>query len=486
MNTNRLPVSVLRRLVLSALVFLSACAVGPDYVRPQLDLGTEFLQTPVQDSEHGQWQRAAVSEAVPDTRWWEVFDDEELNRLMLALDASNPSLEQAQARYQQAQANLRQTRSGFFPQLDLSSSAGRSGNQGGVDNSYSLSANAAWEVDVWGRIRRETESGTAATQASKADMAATRLSLQSTLAQTYIRYRALEATERLLMQTVEAYARSLQINQVRVQAGYSPLSDAASARSQLENARTSLLAQARQKALLFHSLAVLTGQPPANFALQAGASWPEQPAIPTAIPTALLTQRPDITAAERRMAQANAQIGVAQAAWLPSFSLSASGGYRAAQLSDWFSAPAQFWSLGPALALSLFDAGGRAARVDAAKADYLLQVAAYRESVLTAIREVEDALAEVYGLEQEQASNARSLQAARESLVLMQNQFEAGLVDYLSLAQVETNLLSVERNELDLASERMQAAIRLLVALGGGWDDRLLQEAGQKQDAAPL
>lgn len=478
MNMPLLPALALRGVAVSALVLLSACAVGPDYVRPQVDVGSHFLQTPTQSSEFGTWQQVQAQGAVqvPDTHWWRIFQDAELDRLMRALNDSNPSLEQAQARYQQAQANLRQTRSTLFPQLDLASNTSRAGEQSRVGNSYGLNANVSWELDVWGRIRRQTESGAAAAQASQADLAAIQLSLQANLAQTYLRYRAHEATERLLEQTVQAYQRSLEINESRVAAGYSPLSDAASALSQLENARTSLLAHARQKALLFHSMAVLTGQVPADFVLQAGASWPEQPSIPVSLPSVLLTQRPDVAVAERKMAQANAEIGVTQAAWLPSFSLSATGGYRAAHLSDWLTAPSQFWSLGPALALTLFDAGGRAARVDAAKAGYAQQVAAYREVVLTAIREVEDALAELYGYEQEQLSNARSLKAARESLVLMRNQFEAGQVDYLSLAQVETNQLSVERTALDLASERMQAAVRLLVALGGGWQESLLEQ----------
>lgn len=478
MNMPLLPAFALRGVAVSALVLLSACAVGPDYVRPQVDVGSHFLQTPTQSSEFGTWQQVQAQGAVqvPDTHWWRIFQDAELDRLMRALNDSNPSLEQAQARYQQAQANLRQTRSTLFPQLDLASNTSRAGEQSRVGNSYGLNANVSWELDVWGRIRRQTESGAAAAQASQADLAAIQLSLQANLAQTYLRYRAHEATERLLEQTVQAYQRSLEINESRVAAGYSPLSDAASALSQLENARTSLLAHARQKALLFHSMAVLTGQVPADFVLQAGASWPEQPSIPVSLPSVLLTQRPDVAVAERKMAQANAEIGVTQAAWLPSFSFSATGGYRAAHLSDWLTAPSQFWSLGPALALTLFDAGGRAARVDAAKAGYAQQVAAYREVVLTAIREVEDALAELYGYEQEQLSNARSLKAARESLVLMRNQFEAGQVDYLSLAQVETNQLSVERTALDLASERMQAAVRLLVALGGGWQESLLEQ----------
>lgn len=467
----------LRGVAVSALVFLTACAVGPDYVKPQLEVGAGFLQTPVQNSEFGQWRQVPVSAGVPDTRWWLGFQDAELDRLMQALDASNPSLEQVLARYQQAQANLRQTQSTLFPQLDLSSSVSRDGSRTNIGNSHNLSANVSWELDVWGRIRRQTESGAAAAKASQADLAAVRLSLQSNLAQTYLRYRAHEATEHLLEQTVQAYQRSLQVNESRVEAGYSPLSDAASALSQLENARTSLLSHARQKALLFHSMAVLTGQVPAEFSLQAGGGYPTQPSIPVALPSALLVQRPDIVVAERKMAQANAEIGVAQAAWLPNFTLSASGGYRAAQFSDWLTAPSQVWSLGPALALSLFDAGGRAARVDASKAGYQIQVAAYREAVLTAIREVEDALAELYGYEQEQASNDRSLKAARESLTLMRNQFEAGQVDYLSLAQVETNTLSVERSAIDLASERLQAAVRLLVALGGGWQESLLEQA---------
>lgn len=450
-------------------VLLGGCSVGPDYVRPDIDIGVNFLQAPEQTAQHGLWQPVSLTQLPIDRQWWRAFKDAELDRLIETLNESNPTLQQAQARYRQAQANLAQTRSSLFPQLDLSSGAQRSGSQAGVDKNLNLSASVSWELDLWGRVRRQLESDSASMQASEADLAAIELSLQSTLAQTYLRYRALQATERLLEQTVDAYERSLEINEHRLQAGYSAFSDVAAARSQLESARTSLLSQARHKALLFHSMATLTGQAPANFALQAGAAWPEQPAIAASLPSALLLQRPDVAAAERRVAQANAAIGVAQAAWLPSFSFSANGGYRASQFADWLSAPARFWSLGPALALSLFDAGARTARVEAAQAGYDIQAGAYREQVLTAIKEVEDALAELQGLAHEQISNERSLQAGRESLALTRNQFEAGLVDYLSLAQVQTNLLGLERAALDLASERMQAAVRLLVALGGGW-----------------
>src|SRR3546814_587541 len=294
--------------------------------------------------------------------------------------------------------------------------------------------------------------------------------MQSTLAQTYFRLRIMDAEKRLLQQTVAAYERSLTMTQNRYNAGVAAQADVEVSRAQLENGRTQLLALDWQRAQLEHAIAVLLGKAPSAFTLEPSVTLAAVPAIPVGLPSQLLQRRPDVAAAERRTAQANARIGVAQAAWFPDLTLSAQAGYRSGQWAQWLTAPASFWSLGPALALTIFDGGAREAQVKEARAGYDAQAAAYRQTVLTALREVEDYLVQLHVLGQEQATQGRALAAARESLRLTQNQYEAGLIDYLSVVQVETTALSTERAALSLASDRLAASVQLIAALGGGWE----------------
>ncbi|WP_454007079.1 efflux transporter outer membrane subunit [Alcaligenes sp. Marseille-Q7550] len=470
MPANRLFFAPLTRLSLALLLgALAGCAVGPDYQRPDAPVGEHFREARVE----GAWKTAQPADLQARGAWWAAFNDGVLDELMRGLNTQNFSVQQAEARVRQAQAALSNARSGLFPQVNGTAASTRRGSGSGQTSqsgsTYDLNANVSWEVDLWGRIRRQVESGDASLQASAADMVATRLSLQSQLAQTYFQYRSAESAERLLDQTVQAYERSLQINQNRLDAGFSAQSDVAAALSQLEGARTQRLALNREKAGYQHALAVLVGRPPSQFELVPHAPWPVVPDIPVGLPSSLLERRPDVARAERRMAQANAEIGVAKAAWFPSLKLNASGGFSSSDLSEWLTAPARVWSLGPSLALTLLDFGARRAKVEQAEAGYDEQVAAYRQTVLTALKEVEDALSDLNGLGLEQASQARALAAARESLQLTRNQFDAGLVDYLSLAQTETTAFSAERQALDLESQRLRAAVKLLVALGGGW-----------------
>ena len=462
---------ILSRFALAGMVLLlSACAVGPDYQRPEAPVGEHFRE----EVRSTAWKQAEPADLKDRGPWWESFNDGVLNTLMQSLNEQNFTLQQAQARVRQAQATLSNTRSTQFPQVGSSVGTTRRGSGSGdtsqSSSAYDASITVNWEVDLWGRIRRQVEAGDAGLQASAADMAATRLSLQSQLAQTYLQYRSVESSERVLDETVAAYERSLQINQNRLDAGFSAPGDVAAALSQLEGARTQRLALNREKATYQHAMAVLIGRAPSQFEVVPHAPWPVAPDIPVGLPSSLLERRPDVARAERRMAQANAQIGVAKAAWFPSLSLKASGGFSSSDLSEWLTAPARVWSLGPAFALTLLDFGARRAQVEQAEASYDEQLAAYRQTVLDALKEVEDALSERNGLELEQASQARSLAAARESLRLTRNQFDAGLVDFLSLAQTQATALSAERQALDLESQRLRAAVKLMVALGGGWD----------------
>ena len=466
----------LRAGLLAFSVALAGCAVGPDHHLPVVQVGDHY-------KEAEGWKQATPSDAAPRPDWWRAFNDPQLDRLMAEMLQDNLDIAQAEARQRQAQALVRSAGAGFFPTVATSASATRAGGGtgggggglggsggGGVGNQYSLSGNVSWEVDLWGRVRRTVEAGQAGAQASAADVANTRLSMQSTLAQTYFQLRAFDAEKDLFQQTVAAYERSLEMTQNRYDAGVAAQADVATARTQLENARTQMLALERQRAQLEHALAVLLGRAPSQFGLEVGSLAGLVPIVPAAgLPSQLLERRPDIAAAERRTAQANARIGVAQSAWFPDLTLSAQTGYRGSQWAEWLSAPFHFWSLGPALALTIFDGGARQAQLDEARAAYDEQVAAYRLTVLSALQEVEDFLVQLRVLEQEQETQGRALAAARESLQLTQNQYDAGLIDYLSVVQVETTALNAERAALSLRLSRLIASVQLMTALGGGW-----------------
>lgn len=479
----------------SGLLLLSACAVGPDYRQPTLDVGTSYkeanstgragsLSAQEANAAPG-WVLAQPSDAALRGDWWQLFNDPVLSGLMEKLQSANLSIVQAEAQYRQAQALLQSARSGFFPTVGTSASATRSGTGSngssggsgstsfsgdGSNNQYTLSGNVSWEADLWGKVRRSVESSRAGLEASAADVATTRLSMQSTLAQTYFRLRVMDAEQRLLQQTVAAYERSLTTTLNRYQAGVAAQADVAVSRTQLENTRTQLLALDWQRAQLEHAIAVLVGLPPSGFAMNTAQVLGTVPVVPVGLPSQLLERRPDVAAAERRTAEANANIGVAQAAWFPDLTLSAQAGFRSGQWTQWLAAPASFWSLGPALALTLFDGGARQAQLEQARAGYDAQVAAYRLTVLTALREVEDYLVQLHVLGQEQMTQGRALESARESLRLTQNQYEAGLIDYLSVVQVETTALSTERAALQLTADRLVASVQLIAALGGGWE----------------
>jgi NodT family efflux transporter outer membrane factor (OMF) lipoprotein len=339
-----------------------------------------------------------------------------------------------------------------------------------VSNQYSLTGSVSWELDVWGRVRRSVESSEASAAASLADLGATRLSAQAALAQTYLQLRVRDEQKRLLDATVAAYEKSLQLTQNRYEVGVAGQADVAVARTQVESTRAQSIDLDWQRGQYEHAIAVLMGQAPSQFALPPKVFGLKLPQIPVGLPSELLERRPDVAAAERRAAAANAQIGVAQAAWFPSLMLSADGGFRNGEFAELLTAPARFWSLGPALALTIFDGGAREAQVEQARASYDAQAAAYRQAALTGLREVEDYLIQLRVMEQEQIVQRRALESARESLRLIQNQYKAGLVDYLSVAVVDATALNSERNAISLLGNRLVASVNLIVALGGGWD----------------
>jgi len=449
------------------LSLLAACAVGPDYTTPEVAVGTEFQQLSTQQGQEG-WRPSQPKTVQKD--WWQVFNDPQLAPWLDELLQRNASLEQAEARYRAAQAALEGARSSFWPQLGTQAGMQRRGEgRMSPTKQYNLSANVSWELDVWGRVRRQVEGSEAQLQASAADLEGVKLSLISTFLQTYFQYQLNMELLELYAQTIDIYEHTLSITENRYAAGMVARSDVDSAISQLESARVQKQNALRQHEQLEHALAVLLGEAPSVREFVAQPREFDYPEMPVTVPSALLERRPDIVAAERRVAAANAEIGVAQTAWFPEFSFDMQGGYRSSSWADWISTPARFWSLGPALALSIFDGGARRSRVEQARAQYDETVAQYRDTVLSALQEVEDLFADWQSLQKEEQSQERALAASRSALRSMTEQYELGMVDYLSLAQVEASTLNAEQAMLDLKNEQLLTAVRLFTALGGGW-----------------
>lgn len=454
-------------LAVAASLMLSACAVGPDYRRPAQEVGSAYGGAP-----DGQWYPARPEMAVAQG-WWHAFGDQTLDDLMARMPRANPDLAQSEAQYRQARAALAASRAALFPTVGASTSVGRgaqgASSAGGPATTYTMTGSVNWEADLWGRVRRNVEAARASAQASEADLAAMRLSLQSTLAQAYFAVRLSQLQDALLARTLREYSLALEMTRNRLAAGIASPADVAAASAQLDQTRVQRIRLGWQRGQQVHAIAVLLGEVPARFRLPDGQGLPTVPGVPAGIPSSLLQHRPDIAAAERRAAQANAQIGVAQAAWFPNLTLSAQGGYSAGAFASWITAPARFWTLGPALAMTIFDGGARSAAVTQARAAYDAQAAAYRKTVLDALREVEDALVQAHDMIDEQAAQDRALTAARETLRQTVNQYQAGLLDYLSVVQAQATALSAEQNALSLRAQRLDVVVQLVAALGGGW-----------------
>jgi NodT family efflux transporter outer membrane factor (OMF) lipoprotein len=459
-------------------LLLAGCAVGPDYQRPDVD-------TPAAYKEAGDWKKAEPQDEAPRGNWWEVYGDPGLNQLVPRIEISNQNVAAAAAQYRQATALLGQAQAAWFPTVTGSFTGTRSQGTSSslssgttstsvtpgspIRNSVRPSLSATWEADIWGSVSRNVEASQASAQASAADLQAALLSAQATLVQSYLQLRINDAQQRLLADTVKAYERSLEITRNRYEAGIAGRVDVAQAEAQLKSTQAQAIDLEAQRAQLEHAIAVLLGKAPANFSLAAAQSVPKLPALPDALPSELLERRPDIAAAERRMAQANAQIGVATAAFFPTLTLSTTAGYQNSSLAQLFTLPNRFWSIGPALAMTLFDAGARSSQKEAAVAGYDKSVATYRQTVLAAFQEVEDNLATLRVLDEEAGMQHAAAQAAAEALALTQNQYEAGIVSYLNVVTTQAAALSAARAELDVAGRRLVANTTLLKALGGSW-----------------
>lgn len=455
----------------ASLALLAACTVGPEYVRPTVD-------TPPAYKEAGDWKVAQPRDTVERGKWWEIFGDAQLNALVEQIDISNQNVRIAEAQFRQARALVQQARAALFPSVTANASATRSGSSsgsgnstraGGVINSYNLALDAGWEVDIWGRVRKTVESNVAGAQASAADLEAARLSAQAELALNYLLLRVLDAQRQLLEDTAATYQKSLDLNRNRYAAGVAGKVDVAQAETQLKSTQAQAIDVGVQRAQLEHAIAVLIGKPPAEFALAPVQFDLAMPPVPLGLPSELLERRPDIAAAERRVAAANAQIGVAKAAFFPSLMLSASGGFVSSTFAEWLTAPSRIWAIGPSIVQSIFDAGLRRAQTDQAIAAYDANVANYRQTVLSGFREVEDNLAALRILEQESRVQEDAVRAARESVNLTVNQYKAGTVSFLNVAIVQTAQLNNERTAVSILGQRFGAAVTLVRALGGGW-----------------
>lgn len=444
---------------------LAACAATPPEAPVKIALPASYAQA------QSGWEPAQAMAAAPRGAWWSVFDDPVLAGLETQVAQHNQSLAAQLAAYEQAQAAVAQAQAAYYPAVTAGASANRArtAGNGAVGNSLSASLGASWEPDLWGKVRLQVQAGQATAAASAATLANTQLSLQSTLATSYLQLRTVDAQIVLAQNTVAAYQRALQITDNRYKAGVGTAADVASARTQLLQAQTSLTDLGVTRVQLQNAIAVLVGKPPAEFSLPASDTLPEVPAIPAGIPAQLLQRRPDLAAAQAQVQAANAQIGVAQTAWFPNLTLSAQGGSQAARIAELFSAPSLFWSIGPQLAATLFDGGLRRAQVQSSQAAYRQTVANYRQSVLTALQQVEDNLAAQRILAQEAQQQAEVVQAAEVSLRLAENQYKAGTAPYLNVITAQTTATSARNAQLTLLNRRYAASVALIQALGGGW-----------------
>jgi NodT family efflux transporter outer membrane factor (OMF) lipoprotein len=449
------------------LSLLSACAaVGPTYQRPSVDTPVAFKEG------QGAWVAAAPADALERGPWWQLFGDPVLNGLAERVTVDNQNVAQAVAAYAQARAAVAEQRASLFPQvgLDLGATRRGTGGGGGSSNSYQVSIGGSWEPDVWGRLGRAVEAARSGEQASAADLAAARLSAQGELAADYFGLRGIDVQRALLQETIAGYQRNLQITQNRYTAGIVARTDVLQAQTALANAQADALTLERQRAQLEHAIAVLVGVAPASFSIAAEPTWNiNMAAVPVTVPSTLLQRRPDIAAAERRVAAANEQIGIAQSAYYPSLSLSGSAGLGAATIGELFSASAFAWSLGASVAQTLFNAGATGARVEQARASQQAAAARYRQTVLAAFGQVEDQLVASRVLGQQLALRQQASQAATLVEQQVLNRYTAGQVSYSEVIAAQATALSARRALVQLQSDRQTAAVALIQSLGGGW-----------------
>jgi len=468
---------------------LAGCRVGPQYARPSAPLAPEFKETlPSNFKSSDGWKVAQPSDAALKGEWWKLFHDDELNTLEGQIDPANQTLKQAEANFRAARAAIRFFRASQAPTIGTEPSIGavrdsvnapyfnKAVANNGTGN-FTLPIDLNYEIDLWGRIRRSVTQSREQAQASAADLETTRLSLHAELAIDYFNLRSADAQRKLLDDTVSAFRDALQLTEDRYNGGAAPLSDVSQARTQLQTAQVQATDVDIARANFEHAIAILTGKPPAQFTLPripVTVAGPLLPSIPGVLPSQLLERRPDIAAEERSMAAANEQIGIAEAAFYPTLSLSAVAGFAGTSAINWFDWPSRFFAVGTTVSQTVFDHGRRRATSDIAVAGYDSTVASYRQTTLTAFQQVEDNLNALHGLEVEAGQQQAATSSAQQSLDLFNTRYEGGVDTYLQVVTSQTALLQNERNDIDITRRRLEASVLLIKALGGGWDSSQL------------
>ena len=474
-----------------AALLLTSCMVGPDYSRPSVPMPVAYKEPP--PAGEG-WKVAQPGDHVPRGKWWEIFGDPQLNALEEQVTLGNQDLKAAEARFRQARAMIGFARASEFPTISTGgsvSSVKRSAHgpfltpqsNVGQTGDFVLSFDLNYELDLWGRIRRTVTAAREEAQATAADLQTVQLSLQAELALDYFELRSADAQQRLLDETVKAFTETLQLTVNRFQGGAAPKSDVAQAQTQLDTTLVQATDIGVQRAQFEHAIAILIGQPPAAFSLPPAPLHLQPPPIPVGLPSELLERRPDIAAAERRVAEANEQIGIAQAAYYPTVSLDAVAGFEGSNISNWLNWPSLLWSVGLSMTHTLFDAGRRRASSEAALANYDALVAGYRQTTLTAFQQVEDNLAALRVLAQETDQQQHAVAAAQEFLELATNRYKGGVDTYLQVLTAQTLALANERNAVDIQRRRMDASVLLIKAIGGGWQVADLPSLAQARRA---
>jgi NodT family efflux transporter outer membrane factor (OMF) lipoprotein len=466
-------------LLLQLALLAAGCEVGPKYTKATVPTAPNFKEDPPQAfKEASQWKTAQPEDQALRGKWWEVLGDRQLNQLEEQLTDSHLDLKVAEARLREARAAIRFNRAAEFPTISIGpsidairDSANRpflttTGNTG----DFVLPVDLSYEVDLWGRVRRTVAASREEAQATAGDYATANLSLHAELALDYLELRSADAQKRLLDDTVTAYTDALQLTTNRFMGGVAPKSDVAQAKTQLDTTRVQDTDVTVARAQFEHAIAILIGKPPAELSLAATPLDLQPPTIPGTLPSQLLERRPDIAAAERRMAEANQQIGIARAAYFPTLSLNGSAGFEGTSILNWMTWPSRFWAVGPQMIETIFDGGRRRAGSEAAIANYDGTVATYRKTALTAFQEVEDNLAALRILETEANQQQEATASAEESLQLFTNRYKGGVDTYLQVINAQTVALQNERNSVDILRRRMDATVLLIKAVGGGWN----------------
>lgn len=479
----------------AATALLSACSFAPHYQVPDVPSDAQYRASVAANADAG-WTPATPQDRLSRGRWWTLYGDAQLDALAARVETGSPDLAAALAHYEQAAAYRDQTRAAYFPSLSLGGGIERerssamqppSGRGEKYFDSNSLGLSSAYELDLWGRVRNSVRAGNASLEAAADDLESARLSLQAELVDDYVQLRRYDIETRLLQDSVVAYDKALQLTQTRHDGGIASGLDVARAQAQLQAAKAQVSTTMAQRTLLEHAIAVLIGESPSTFTIAADTTPLVLPDIPLELPATLLQRRPDVAAAERRTAAANAAVGVARAAWFPSLNLGASAGYSSFETSNWFKASNLFWSIGPSLALDLFNGGLRAAQIRQARAALDEAGAHYRAVALGAFAQVEDNLTVLDRYRDAAADQTLAVDAAQKALGYSMTRYREGAVNYLDVTVAQTAALQAQRDRLAIETGRLRASVALVRALGGGWtvgdDPRIASPAAAAPDA---